>query len=159
MVEHHDRPFERSMANDPNDFGESSLRPLDIEGGGEPPCALPQFADGLGFDDEEGPIRLESETLGYHVVVGLLEAEILLPYCHSLKQKRGILARTTNHVRKKHTVSVAEVAMQDTWGRAGLAVTTVSGSRTVVENMLRNVARTLERDREIQLVHWSMELM
>ncbi len=147
------------MANDPKDFDESSVPPTDIEGGGEAPCALPHFSDMLGFDEEDGPIRLESETLGYHVVVGLLEAEILLPECHSLKQKRGILARTMNHVRKKHTVSVAEVAMHDTWGRAGLAVATVSGSRTVVENMLRNVARTLERDREIQLVHWSMELM
>jgi hypothetical protein len=149
------------MVNPPEEFGDAGPPPSssDSEDGGDTPCALPLFADAFGYEDDAGPLRDEAEILGFHAVVGLLEAEILLPQCHSLKEKRGILAKTTNHLRKKHAVSVAEVAMQNTWDRAGLAVTTVSGSRTVVENMLRGVARTLERDREIQLVHWSMELM
>lgn len=127
--------------------------------GGEPACALPRFAEMLGYGDGSGPSREDGEDLHYAVTVGLMEAEILLPLCRSLKDKRGILARTMNHLRKKHAVSVAEVAKHDTWGRAGLAIVTVSGNRSVVENSLRGVARTLERDREIQLVQWSVELM
>lgn len=127
--------------------------------GGEPACALPEFAELLGFDDEPGPDREEGEALHYPITVGLMEAEVLLPLCRSLKEKRGLLAKTMNHLRKKHGVSVAEVAKHDTWGRAGLAIVTVSGNRGVIENSLRGVARTLERDRDVQLVHWAMELM
>lgn len=107
----------------------------------------------------EDPIREAGEALAYPVSVGLLEADLLLPLCRSLKEKRGILAKTMSHLRNKHAVSVAEVAKHDTWGRCGLAVTTVSGSRAVAEQTLRAVAHTLERDREVQLVHYSIELL
>jgi len=145
------------MTHGGDDAEPGGTRPEPVSGG-EPPCALPGFAETLGYDDAE-PGREEGEALHYQVTVGLMEAEILLPLCRSLKEKRGLLAKTMNHLRKKHAVSVAEVAKHDTWGRAGLAITTVSGNRSVVENSLRGVAKTLERDREIQLVHWSMELM
>lgn len=141
------------------DATEPEESPPDTPTGGEPPCSLPEFADMMGYEDEKGPDREEGEALHLQVTVGLMEAEILLPLCRSLKEKRGLLARTMNHLRKKHAVSVAEVAKQDTWGRAGLGIVTVSGNRGVVENTLRGVARTLERDREVQLVHWAMELM
>jgi hypothetical protein len=127
--------------------------------GGEAPCSLPPFAEAMSYEPGESPDRMPGEILGYSVTVGLLEVDLMLPLCHSLKEKRGILAKTMNHVRKKHAVSVAEVARHDTWGRAGLAVTTVSGSRDVAEQTLRAVAHTLEREREVQLVDWSVELM
>lgn len=127
--------------------------------GGEPACSLPQFAGTMGYDAEMIPNRLPLEDLGYSLTVGLLEADLMLPLCRSLKDKRGILAKTMNHLRKKHAVSVAEVARHDTWGRAGLAVTTVSGSRDVAERTLRAVAHTLEREPDVQLVDWSVELM
>lgn len=129
------------------------------ETGGEGACALPEFAEELGYGAGEAPDRMPAEELGYTVAVGLLEADLMLPMCRSLKDKRGILAKTMNHLRKKHAVSVAEVARHDTWGRAGLAVSTVSGSRDVAEQTLRAVAHTLERERDVQLVDWSVELM
>lgn len=136
-------------------------RPEDDEesGGGEAACSLPPFAEAIGYEAGGPPDRMAIEALGYSVTVGLLEADLMLPLCHSLKEKRGILAKTMNHLRKKHAVSVAEVARHDTWGRAGLAITTVSGSRDVAEQTLRAVAHTLEREREVQLVDWSVELM
>lgn len=126
--------------------------------GGEQPCALPKYADVLGYDDA-GPRREPHDDLGYVVAVGLLEADLLLPLCRSLKDKRGILAKTMNHLRKKHAVSVAEVADHDTWGRAGLAVVTVSGSRVVSEQTLKAAARSLEHDREVQMINWSIQLL
>ena len=105
------------------------------------------------------PIREPGETPEFSITVGLLEADLLLPLCRSLKEKRGILSKTMSHLRKKHGISVAEVAMHDTWGRSGLAVTTVSGNRAVAEQTLRAVAHTLERDREVQLVNYYIELL
>lgn len=101
----------------------------------------------------------ESDSLHYSTAIGLLEAELHLPLCHSLKDKRGILAKTLNHLRKTHPVSVAEVAHHDSWGTAGIAAVAVSGDRSMVENILRATARTLERDREVQLINFSIQLL
>jgi uncharacterized protein YlxP (DUF503 family) len=113
----------------------------------------------LGYGPDGEPEREPGEPLHFSVTVGLMEADLLLPMCRSLKEKRGLLARTMNHLRKKHSVSVAEVAAHDSWGRAGLAVTTVSGSGDVAERTLRAVAHTLERERDLQLVNYAIELI
>ena len=98
-------------------------------------------------------------ALGYTVVVGLLEVDLHLPQCRSLKAKRGILARTLNHLRKHHSLSVAEVGDQDVWGRAGLAAVVVSGDRAIAERSLRGAVGTLERDRDVQLVDYSIQFL
>jgi uncharacterized protein YlxP (DUF503 family) len=127
--------------------------------GGEAPCALPAFADSLGYDPSDEPVREAGEALHFAVTVGLMEADLRLPLCRSLKEKRGILAKTMNHLRKKHAVSVAEVAAHDSWGRAGLAIVTVSGAGDVAERTLRAVAHTLEKERDLQLVSYAVELL
>lgn len=102
---------------------------------------------------------LESSDLHYRVTIGLLQVDLALPLCQSLKAKRGILSKTKNHIRKKHSVSVAEVAHQDTWGRAGLAIVAVNGEKSMVEAVLAEVVKSLQRDREVELVHYAIELL
>lgn len=105
------------------------------------------------------PPREQDESLEYRVVIGLLEADLLLPLCHSLKDKRTILSRTLNHIRKHHPISVAEVAQHDLWGRAGIAAVTVSNDPSVAQRTLREVAHSLERDREVQLVNYTIQML
>jgi uncharacterized protein YlxP (DUF503 family) len=101
----------------------------------------------------------ESDSLHYSIAIGLLQADLLLPLCRSLKDKRSILAKTLNHVRKQHPVAVAEVGDHDLWGRAGIAAVTVSGDRALAENILRAVSTTLEHDREVQLVDYNIQIL
>ena len=102
---------------------------------------------------------LESDSLDLSVAIGLLEIELHLPLCQSLKQKRGILAKTTSHLRKHHRIALAEVGYQDLWGRSALAAVSVSGDRTVVERTLEGVIQTLIHDREVQLVHYAIQIL
>ncbi len=70
--------------------------------------------------------------------------ELHLEGCHSLKDKRSILQSPKTELRRRLNVSVAEVAHQDLWQRAGLACAAVGSDRRVVEEILREADRLIE---------------
>jgi len=78
------------------------------------------------------------------MTVGLLSIELFLPSSRSLKDKRMVLRRLKDRIGALN-VSVAEVAHQDLWQRAGLAVVTVADSDQGVERRLTSVRDTIER--------------
>jgi uncharacterized protein YlxP (DUF503 family) len=78
------------------------------------------------------------------MVIGLLEVELYLPGAHSLKDKRQPLRSILDRVRQQYNVSIAEVAHQDDWQRAGLAVVGVNTERAPMERALDGIVRTIE---------------
>jgi uncharacterized protein len=61
-----------------------------------------------------------------HVVC--LTLELHLRDIHSLKEKRAVLRPVLEGARRRYAVAAAEVAHQDRWQRATVALATVSGS-------------------------------
>ena len=78
------------------------------------------------------------------MVIGLLELELHLPEAHSLKDKRQPLRSILSRVRQDHNVSIAEVAHQEDWKRAGLAVVGVNTERVPMERTLDRIVRAIE---------------
>jgi len=78
------------------------------------------------------------------MVIGLLELELHLPEAQSLKDKRQPLRSILSRVRQDHNVSIAEVAHQDEWQRAGLAVVGVNTERVAMERTLDLILRAIE---------------
>ena len=78
------------------------------------------------------------------MTVGLLTVELHVPGSQSLKDKRMVLRRLKDRL-KKFNVSVAEVEHQDLWQRAGLAVVTVSTDERHADGELAAVANEIER--------------
>ena len=78
------------------------------------------------------------------MVVGLLTVEIHVPGSRSLKDKRMVLRRIKDRL-KKFNVAVSEVEHQDLWQRAGLAVVTVSTDEPHADRELAAVAEEIER--------------
>mgnify|MGYP003383358500 CR=1 FL=1 len=78
------------------------------------------------------------------MVIGLLEIELTLPEAHSLKDKRQPLRSILARVRQNHNVSIAEVAHQDQWQRALLAVVGVNTERVPMERTLDEIVRVME---------------
>jgi uncharacterized protein YlxP (DUF503 family) len=76
--------------------------------------------------------------------VGLLTLEIHLPYSHSLKEKRAVLRKVRDRVRSRFNVAVAELDHRDVWQVATLGVVSVSDSRPLLDNVLRDVLREAE---------------
>lgn len=83
--------------------------------------------------------------LGPHCVhLGLFTADLSLPGCTSLKEKRRILRGLVDKLRSKGNLSVAEVGYVDAHARAVLAVAYVNASRAQAERVLHHVERIIE---------------
>jgi uncharacterized protein YlxP (DUF503 family) len=78
------------------------------------------------------------------MTIALLSVELYLPMSQSLKDKRMVLRRLKDRL-KAANVSVAEVAHQDLWQRAGLAIVTVSSDGAVAERTLTSALQDIER--------------
>lgn len=78
------------------------------------------------------------------MVVGLLTIDLFIPGAQSLKEKRMVLRRLKDRV-KKFNIAVSEVEHQDLWQRATLAVVTVSTDQSHADRELAAVAEEIER--------------
>jgi uncharacterized protein YlxP (DUF503 family) len=78
------------------------------------------------------------------MVVGLLTLELHIPGSQSLKDKRMVLRRIKDRV-KKFNIAVSEIEHQDLWQRAALAVVTVSTAQAHADRELSAVAEEIER--------------
>jgi uncharacterized protein YlxP (DUF503 family) len=78
------------------------------------------------------------------VVVALLSLELFIPGAQSLKEKRMVLRRIKDRV-KKFNIAVSEVGHHDLWQRARLAVVTVSTDQQHADRELAAVADEIER--------------
>jgi uncharacterized protein len=78
------------------------------------------------------------------MVVALLSLELYLPMSQSLKDKRMVLRRLKDRLGA-FNVALAEVAHQDLWQRAGLALVTVASSDNMAEQTLSSVMHEVER--------------
>jgi len=78
------------------------------------------------------------------MVVGLLTVELHVPGGRSLKDKRMVLRRIKDRL-KKFNVAVSEVDYQDLWQRAALAIVTVTTEQAHADRELAAVADEIER--------------
>ena len=78
------------------------------------------------------------------MTIALLSLELFLPMSQSLKDKRMVLRRLKDRLGA-FNVSVAEVAHQDLWQRAGLAVAAVATSDEMADKTLTSVLNEIER--------------
>jgi uncharacterized protein YlxP (DUF503 family) len=78
------------------------------------------------------------------MTVALLSVELHLSASRSLKDKRMVLRRLKDRL-KPFNVAVAEVAHQDLWQRAGLAIVTVATSDDMAEQTLSSAMDEIDR--------------
>jgi uncharacterized protein YlxP (DUF503 family) len=78
------------------------------------------------------------------MVVGLLTVELHVAGSQSLKDKRMVLRRIKDRL-KKFNVAVSEVEHHDLWQRAALAVVTVSPDQQHADRELAAAADEIER--------------
>ena len=69
------------------------------------------------------------------------ELEIHIPYSQSLKQKRQVINRLRDRIQNQFNVSIAEVAYQEEWQRAGMALVMVGSNRPHLEKQLAELER------------------
>ncbi len=92
-------------------------------------------------------------------IIGVLQIQLHIPLCNSLKEKRGILRSLECRLRKKFNISVSEIGDQDIWRSAWLGITTGSTDRDLVDHALHAIAQSLEHESDVQVVDYSIEIL
>jgi uncharacterized protein len=84
--------------------------------------------------------------------VGMIEFDLRLGDVHSLKDKRSVVRPLIADVRRKFSISVAEVDHLDLHRRAGLGMALVSSERSHVVEVLEAVERLVAYRPEVELL-------
>ena len=90
--------------------------------------------------------------------VAAMEIELHIAESGSLKNKRAVLRHLIDTSRRRFGVSVAEVAHQDTWQRAGIGFSVVAPTAGRAEEILDKVERFVWSHPDVTVLssarHW-----
>ena len=83
--------------------------------------------------------------------IALLTIELVIPWAHSLKDKRSAVRGLKDRLRARFNASVAEVAYQDKWQRAVIAVCILDSDRRHLESDMTRVRQLCEAAQDVQI--------
>ncbi|HKV45820.1 MAG TPA: DUF503 domain-containing protein [bacterium] len=92
------------------------------------------------------------------MVVGVLRVECSLPGTQSIKDKRRIVKSLLDRLHHRFRVAAAEVAHQESWRRAGLAVAYISTSARHADQVLAHVASAIEHHTDLVVLDYAVEM-
>ena len=94
------------------------------------------------------------------MIIGACSVELYLPGSGSLKGKRSILKPILNQLRRKFDLAAAEVAHNDVWQSAAVALVTVANDPGHVHTVLERSVHWIETHHpEVQVVDWEIEIL
>ena len=83
--------------------------------------------------------------------ISLLTIELMIPWARSLKDKRSAVRGLKDRLRARFNASVAEVAYQDKWQRATLAVCIIGSDKRQLESNMSKIRQLCEEAQDIQI--------
>ena len=83
--------------------------------------------------------------------ISLLTIEVMIPWARSLKDKRSAVRGLKDRLRSRFNASVAEVAYQDKWQRATIAVCIINSDRRQLESDMARVRQLCEEAQDLQI--------
>ncbi|MDD4362721.1 MAG: DUF503 domain-containing protein [Atribacterota bacterium] len=93
------------------------------------------------------------------MIIGICELNIYLPDCHSLKDKRSILKKTINVLRKKYNISISEIGNKNSWKKCILAISIVSDNNRQIDKILQNIIKGIELINNIELIDYHISII
>ncbi len=90
------------------------------------------------------------------MLIGLLEVELYIPNCTSLKEKRFVLKSLKTKLRNKFNISVTETDGHDLWQRARISIVTVSNDGASANSTLSKVVNFIDSDRRVQVLDYRL---
>ena len=91
-------------------------------------------------------------------MIGTARLQLHFPSCHSLKEKRSVLRRFMEHIRRTYGAAIAEVDAQDRWQMAILEVAVVSNERAHLHKMLTKIIDDADAPGEMILTDSEIEV-
>lgn len=84
--------------------------------------------------------------------ISLLTIELMIPWARSLKDKRSAVRGLKDRLRSRFNASVVEVAYQDKWQRAIIAVCIIDSDRRKLESDMARVRQLSESALDLQVI-------
>ena len=84
--------------------------------------------------------------------VGVLDVDLHLPECRSLKAKRAVLKPIVEGVKRRFSCAAAEVEYQNKWQRARIGVAVVASSEAHASDILDEVERFVWSHPDVQVL-------
>lgn len=84
-------------------------------------------------------------------MIGLMTMDLFSDQFHSLKDKRQLTSSIKERLRNRFNIAVAETDFQDVWQKAQISVVSVSNSKSVLENLFRQVEEFIDSHYGIQI--------
>lgn len=78
---------------------------------------------------------------------------------NSLKDKRRVLKRLKDRIKKDFNASIAEVDYMDKWRRSTLGVAVVSNGSKHLSAYLDNIVESIRQDRKVTIVDHMTEII
>ena len=91
--------------------------------------------------------------------IGVLTVELDIDDASSLKDKRMVLNRIRDRVRRRFNVAIAEVGDNEVWNHACLGVVAVSNQQRHVNQMLSHVVEFIQTIRDCEVEDYTMEFI
>jgi uncharacterized protein YlxP (DUF503 family) len=85
------------------------------------------------------------------------EVECIIYDAQSLKDKRAVLQRIMSRLSQRFNLAVAEIDYQNQWQRTRLAIVTISSSKKVAENEVRQALALIDSFPEIERTKTDIE--
>lgn len=89
--------------------------------------------------------------------IGLLMVDCYFGDSLSLKDKRRILARLTDRLRKSFNIALCEVEYQQQWQRAKLAIVLINTDWRMLQQSSNRILETIERDGRVDILATAIE--
>lgn len=86
------------------------------------------------------------------MLVILARADLRIPGCRSLKEKRHVVKTLTAAIRSRFEVSVAEVGSQDLWQRAELGLAVVAADAHHARRVVHAIERFIEGSPGVEVI-------
>jgi uncharacterized protein YlxP (DUF503 family) len=83
--------------------------------------------------------------------ISLLTIELMIPGARSLKEKRSAVRGLKDRLCSRFNASVAEVAYQDKWQRATIAVCIIGSDKRHLESNMTRVRQLCEEAQYVQI--------
>jgi len=93
------------------------------------------------------------------MTIGICRFELYLPACQSLKEKRSLVKSLIARIGNKFNASVSELEQNDLLQKALIGVAVISNSSSHANQMLSKIVELVQRETELVLMDYTLELL
>ncbi|GAG72382.1 unnamed protein product [marine sediment metagenome] len=92
------------------------------------------------------------------MIIAIVEIDLFLPYCHSLKEKRSIIKSLIDSLGKKNNISIKEINYKDLWQRSLLGITSICDNTDSAKKFLDMIKNKIYEKEGTQIIKFNSSI-